>query len=376
MLKSKFFLIITVLFFFFSGFSAADINSDLQGRTQELDQLKQNISKKKAEKDKLLKEEKKVRKELKKISNSIDAIERQLKVLHSKIKESEKKLMYASQQYCEADKEKNLFCNKIEDEVLLYNKRKLVQYFEYPLEFKMRFLSIQDKYDKFSAADNREKKAQTNIVKYEKAKKEFISLKNRQEFLIDKNKKLQQNKNKLLKTTAGRRIQAEQDIKALNDSAKALQSLIKKLMQASKNKKRITSLRSASTERRNNLPWPADGTIILNYGKNKHPDLDTNVISNGIKIKTKNNAIIKSVDAGEVVFTGEFRSYGKMIIIDHKGVFFSVYGQLDTILASEGQNVSRGENVAKAGAGDNAVLYFEIRQYNVPENPVLWLEER
>ncbi|MGE4384768.1 MAG: murein hydrolase activator EnvC [Endomicrobiaceae bacterium] len=376
MIKNKFFLIITVLFFCFVSFSAADTNSDLQGRTRELNQLKQNINKKKAEKKKLLKEEKKVRKELRKISSSIIGIEKQLKVLHSKIKESEKKLMYASQQYCEADKEKNIFCNKIEDEVLLYNKRKLVRYFEYPLEFKMRLLSIQDKYHKFNAADNREKKAQTNIVKYKKAKKEFISLKNKQEFLINKNKKLQQNKNKLLKTTAGKRIKAEQDIKALNDSAKALQSLIKKLMQASKNKKRITSLRSASTERRNNLPWPVYGVITLNYGKNKHPDLDTNVISNGIKIKTKNNAIIKSVDAGEVVFTGEFRSYGKMIIIDHKGVFFSVYGQLNKILVSEGQNVSRGENVAKTGAGNNAVLYFEIRQYNVPENPVLWLKER
>ena len=115
---------------------------------------------------------------------------------------------------------------------------------------------------------------------------------------------------------------------------------------------------------------------MLNYGKNKHPDLNTNVISNGIKIKARNNAIIKSVDEGEVVFTGEFRSYGKMIIIDHKGVFFSVYGELGNILVSEGQAVSRGANIAKLGSGDNSVLYFEIRQYNVPENPVLWLEEK
>jgi len=284
--------------------------------------------------------------------------------------------MYASKQYSQADKEKHFFNKQIENEVFLYNQRKAVKYFDYPLEFKIRQLSIQDKYYKFNTASNKGEKAQSNIGKYDKAKKEFLSLKNKQELLINRNKRLQQNKNEILKTTAGKRVKAEQDIKSLNDSAKALEALVKKLMQANKNQKRITSLRSANTDRRNNLPWPVEGEIILNYGKNKHPDLDTNVISNGIKIKTQNNAIIKSVDAGIVVFTGEFRSYGKIIIIDHKGVYFSVYGQLDTILVSEDQSISRGTTVAKVGSGDNAVLYFEIRQYNVPENPKLWLKEK
>lgn len=376
MLNSKVLVITTILFVFCVSLSVADTNSDLQGRTEQLNQLKQDINNKKAEKDKLIKEEKKVKKELQRISSSISDTEKQLKTLQSKIKEAEKNLMYASKQYSEADQEKHIFNKKIENEVFLYHQRKIVKYFDYPVEFKIRQLSIQDKYYKFNAATNKEKKAQSNISKYDKAKKEFLSLKTKQEVLINKNKKLQQDKNEILKTTVGKKVKAEQDIKSLNDSAKALESLIKKLMQASKNTKRITSLRSASTDRKNNLPWPVDGTIILNYGKNKHPDLDTNVISNGIKIKTQNNAIIKSVDTGVVVFTGEFRSYGKMIIIDHQGVFFSVYGQLDKILVSEDQSVSRGTTVAKVGSGDSAVLYFEIRQYNVPENPKLWLEER
>ncbi|MDD3053570.1 MAG: peptidoglycan DD-metalloendopeptidase family protein [Endomicrobiaceae bacterium] len=376
MLNYKILVITVILFVFFINFSVADTNSDLQGRTQQLNQLKENINKKKAEKNRLIKEEKKVKKELQRISSSISHTEKQLKILQSKIKEAEKNLMYASKQYSEADKEKHFFNKQIENEVFLYNQRKAVKYFDYPLEFKIRQLSIQDKYYKFNTASNKGEKAQSNIGKYDKAKKEFLSLKNKQELLINRNKRLQQNKNEILKTTAGKRVKAEQDIKSLNDSAKALEALVKKLMQANKNQKRITSLRSANTDRRNNLPWPVEGEIILNYGKNKHPDLDTNVISNGIKIKTQNNAIIKSVDAGIVVFTGEFRSYGKIIIIDHKGVYFSVYGQLDTILVSEDQSISRGTTVAKVGSGDNAVLYFEIRQYNVPENPKLWLKEK
>jgi septal ring factor EnvC (AmiA/AmiB activator) len=159
-----------------------------------------------------------------------------------------------------------------------------------------------------------------------------------------------------------------------------LAKLIEKLSAVSKkvkiatSKKNQTSIRSASNTRKNNLPWPVSGTVVLNYGKNKHPDLDTNIISNGIKIKAQNNAIIQSVESGRVAFVGEFRSYGKMIIIDHKGEFFSVYAQLSVILVKEEDTVLRGSQIAKTGEGDSSVLYFEIRQSNIPEDPRLWLK--
>lgn len=374
---SKFKILIIFIFFVCSAvFSFAETEPDLQKKTQQLDRLKQDINAKKAEKDKLVKEEKKVKKELEKISSSISSTEKQLKNLQIKITEAEKNLNYASRQYSQADQEKYSVSRGIDGEVLSYIKRKSVSYFDYPLEYRIRRLSIKDKYDKFNEAVSREEKAKSNIGKYDKAKKKFLSLKDEQETLRNKNKELQKSKSELLKTTAGKRVQAEQEIKALNDSAKALESLVKKLMRANKNKKSGTSLRAAGTARKNNLPWPVDGTIILNYGKNKHPDLDTNLISNGIKIKAQNNAIIKAVDDGVVVFTGEFRSYGKIIIIDHKEIFFSVYGHLNNILVNEDQKVVRGGSIANLGIGDDSVLYFEIRQYNVPEDPKLWLKEK
>ncbi len=376
MLNFKNITIIFALIIFSLNLSFADINADLKNRTQELNRLKQNINDKKAEQIRLMKEEKKVKQELQKISSSISETEKQLKLIQRKIKAAEKKLESAFERYSDADRQKHVLSGQIEKDFLFYDRRKLTSYFCCPIEFKFRYLSLRDKSARYNTAQNNEQEAKTNISKYEKEKKEFLDLKSRQQKLAEKNKKLQKDKSNLLKTTAGRRIQAEQDIKALNDSAKALESLVKKIMQASKQEKRITSLRSNGTERKNNLPWPADGTVVLNYGKNKHPDLDTNLISNGIKIKTKNNAIIKSVDDGTVVFTGEFRSYGKIIIINHKDVFFSVYGQLNDILVSENQNVARGGQIAALGSDENAVLYFEIRQYNVPENPKLWLLEK
>ncbi len=359
-----------------------DVQSDLKSKNNELSQIKQDINKKKSEKERLQKQEKQFKKELERITSAITKTEKQLKKIDSEIIVSEKKLAVASEQYTSADHDKNLINNRIQEQYCRYTKKQLTAYYGYPLEFKMREKLIMDDCNRYVDAKNRESTAQKDVEKYNRAKKELMNLKNKQQNLVSKNKQLQKEKNLLLKTTEDKRIEAEQEIKALNESAKALAKLIEKLSDISKkveiatSKKRQTSIRSASNTRKNNLPWPVAGTVVLNYGKNKHPDLDTNIISNGIKIKAQNNAIIQSVESGRVAFVGEFRSYGKMIIIDHKGEFFSVYAQLSVILVKEEETVSRGSQIAKTGEGDASVLYFEIRQSNIPEDPRLWLKEK
>lgn len=360
----------------------ADVQSDLKSKNTELSQIKQDINKKKSEKERLQKQEKQFKKELERITSAITNTEKQLKKIETEIKISEKKLAMASEQYTSADHEKNLINTRIQKQYLGYTKKQLTSYYYYPLEFKMREKLIQDDFNRYSDAKNRENMAQKDVERYNKAKKELMNLKNKQQNLVSKNKQLQKKKSLLLKTTEDKRIDAEREIQALNESAKALAKLIEKLAVVSKkvekatSKKKQTSIRSASNTRKHNLPWPVTGKIVLNYGKNKHPDLDTNIISNGIKIKAQNNAIIQSVDSGRIAFVGEFRSYGKMIIIDHKGEFFSVYAQLSVILVKEEESVSRGTPIAKMSEGDSSVLYFEIRQSNIPENPRLWLKEK
>lgn len=353
----------------------ADVNSDLKNRKHELNKLHTDISNKKAEKNKLVKEEKKVKQELQKIQKSIDQTEKELKSLKEKISETEKKLQFASDVYNESDMSKQKYAQMLNDKYLSYTKMKLVSYFDYPIEYKIKQTDIEHNSKEYNVAKDTNITAQSDINKYTTAKKEYENLKNKQQTLMEKNKKLKKDKNALLKTTAGKRVKAEQDIKELNNSEKALKALVDKLMKASQNQNKTTKPTSTNT-RKNNLPWPVNGKIVLNYGKNKHPDLDTNVISNGIKIKAQDYSTIKAVEEGTVVFVGEFRSYGKMIIVDHKGVFFSVYGQLDKISVKEEQKVVRQQEVAKVGKGEDSILYFEIRQYNVPENPLLWLKEK
>jgi len=136
----------------------------------------------------------------------------------------------------------------------------------------------------------------------------------------------------------------------------------------------VIRAKEPTVKRKKSLPWPAEGKVVLKFGKNKHPELNADVISNGIKIKASDFAVVKSVDSGTVVFAGAFRSYGKVVIIDHKDAYFSVYGQLSKILVVEDQKVSKGSEIARLGKGEESVLYFEIRQDSVVDNPLLWLK--
>lgn len=369
-------IIILFFVFFYIGTLSADVNSDLKNKKQELNKLHTELSNKKAEKNKLIKEEKKVKQELQKIVKSIETNEKELKSLKEKIAETEKNLQFASDMYNESDTSKQKYSQIINEQYSSYTKKKIVSYFDYSLDFKLKQKYIEKNSNKYNIARDKNINAKSDINKYTSIKNEYEKLKNKQQVLMEKNKKLQKDKNSLLKTTAGKRVKAEQEIKDMNNSEKALKALVNKLIKASQNKDKTKKVQSSNT-RKNNLPWPVNGKIVLNYGKNQHPDLDNaKYISNGIKIKSQDNSTIKSVEEGTVAFVGEFRSYGKMIIIDHKGNFFSFYCHLDKTLVKENQKVIRQQEIAKVGSGENSVLYFEIRQNNDPENPLLWLKER
>ncbi len=67
--------------------------------------------------------------------------------------------------------------------------------------------------------------------------------------------------------------------------------------------------------------------------------------------------------------------YGELIIIKHSDQLLSAYGHNRVRLVSEGDRVSRGEQIAEMGLGDRQehMLHFEIRLNGQPVNPVNYL---
>ena len=127
------------------------------------------------------------------------------------------------------------------------------------------------------------------------------------------------------------------------------------------------------------LPWPADGSIVSYFGRQKHPTFNTYVQRRGIEIKTVEGSAIHAVMPGSVVYADWLKGYGLVIILDHANGFFSLYAHASKILASVGSQVGAGQAIGETGdtgmTGENT-LYFELRQGAEPLDPLQWLARR
>ncbi|MDD3464182.1 MAG: peptidoglycan DD-metalloendopeptidase family protein [Candidatus Cloacimonetes bacterium] len=124
------------------------------------------------------------------------------------------------------------------------------------------------------------------------------------------------------------------------------------------------------------IAWPLKGRIIRSYGQESRA-YGTSVVSNGIDIAAPEYTTVAAADAGVVVFSGSYGGQGKLLIIDHKNGFFTVYAYNNDLLVSTGTNVKKGQAVAKSGMTGSASepsLHFEVRKDGKAVNPLLYLE--
>jgi septal ring factor EnvC (AmiA/AmiB activator) len=375
----KIFILIFLLFCsFISIVSASEQSEDIKSQSKKLSEVRKSIKKKEQEKNKLAHQERIFKENLKFINDGIKKTEKKITELSADVKTAQCNLEKFSKMYNAAFSRSAVWNQVVLDDIKLFNKMTFsFSYEQNPVEYKIRQKSLEYKKENFEKEKKLAWISEINMKKCEKLKKTLLNMRQKESKLAKRHRDMLKIKNGLLKITSNKKLAAELEIRALNESARALQNLINKINEASK-KKRIDAVRFPAVRvgRKKSFPWPVNGKVVVGFGKNKHPDLDTCVISNGIKIDAADFSQIKSVESGIVVFAEQFRSYGKVIIIDHGDLNFGVYGLLDKMFVKVGQKVSRGAVIAELGSGGNSVLYFEIRHNNVPDDPVLWLQAK
>lgn len=117
------------------------------------------------------------------------------------------------------------------------------------------------------------------------------------------------------------------------------------------------------------LTRPARGAIVTSYGQ----ELSKGVTAKGIVFKTRASAQIISPYDGSVIFSGPFKGYGNLIIIDHGQGYVSLLAGMSSVDAEIGQMVLAGEPVGVMPDVDSPKLYMEIRKDQRPVNPAPWL---
>jgi len=126
----------------------------------------------------------------------------------------------------------------------------------------------------------------------------------------------------------------------------------------------------------NKLPWPAGGTVASAFGDRY---ADGKLRYSGMLINTSEEAEIKAVHYGRVVFANWLRGFGLITILDHGDGYMTLYGHSSSLFTSPGDWINAGEAIAQAartGGTDNPAVYFEIRQNGEPVNPGRWLGDR
>ncbi len=91
----------------------------------------------------------------------------------------------------------------------------------------------------------------------------------------------------------------------------------------------------------------------------------------GMSIEGRVNAQVVAPYDGVVLFSGPFKSYGQLLIIDNGDSYVTLLAGMERIYASVGQELVSGEPVGTLGS-KNTSLYVEIRKDGTALNPRPW----
>jgi septal ring factor EnvC (AmiA/AmiB activator) len=191
----------------------------------------------------------------------------------------------------------------------------------------------------------------------------------------------------LLAKIRDERVYHERMVGELTEAARRLEAFIRDLQVKQRRLAKIPPPGKPGTETpavgfgtlRGRLPWPTDGKIVSAFGAQVHPRFGTRTFRNGVDIEASEGHDVFAVFGGHVVYTGWFKGYGNLIILDHDNEYYTLYAHVADILVKEGDDVKQGQRIGTVGDTGSLAgprLYFEVRYEGKPQNPEQWLRKR
>jgi lipoprotein NlpD len=118
------------------------------------------------------------------------------------------------------------------------------------------------------------------------------------------------------------------------------------------------------------LAWPVRGVLISGFGDRDREHHD------GVDLACPEGTPVFAAGAGEVLFAGEQRGYGNLVLVGHAHGLVTVYAHNSENLVVQGDRVLRGEPIARVGRSGNATgphLHFEVRVGTRARDPLGFL---
>ncbi len=118
------------------------------------------------------------------------------------------------------------------------------------------------------------------------------------------------------------------------------------------------------------LDWPLRGVLYARFGKKGREPHD------GIDLAVPVGTPVKTAQEGEVLYAGEQRGYGLIVIIRHSDRLITLYSHNRDLRVKSGQKVRRGQVIAtvgESGKTSGPQLHFEVRVDGKPADPLDYL---
>lgn len=132
----------------------------------------------------------------------------------------------------------------------------------------------------------------------------------------------------------------------------------------------VSKPKGAFAKSKGALLWPTRGQIVQNFG-------DTTISGahiKGLTIKPRANAQVIAPFDGSVLFSGPFKNYGHLLIIDNGDNYLTLLAGMAKSYVGVGQDILAGEPVGVTRP-QNPTLYIEIRKDGIAVNPRPWFSK-
>ncbi len=117
---------------------------------------------------------------------------------------------------------------------------------------------------------------------------------------------------------------------------------------------------------------PVKGRISSDFGWRIDPFNGKRRFHNGVDIAAPEGTPVKAVETGKVIFAGEKRGYGNLIILEHINGFKTYYAHLKEVKVKKGDIIGKNDIIGEVGMTGRATgphLHFEIRRGRYVFNP-------
>ncbi len=121
---------------------------------------------------------------------------------------------------------------------------------------------------------------------------------------------------------------------------------------------------------------PVVGKVSSDFGERAHPVTGKINYHYGVDIvpdpNVKGSDLIKSPLPGKVIYSGDYGSYGNVILLLHPGGYKTIYAHNHENFVKFGDNIDKGQVIGKVGSTGVSTgkhLHFELRKDTTPIDP-------